>query len=444
MAPHGTLRGMNEPLSPLDAVRPQPADGQEISRAGLKLVLSNAIEHARSTQRHVAVLIVVLARGDRLEALLGVPTVDIMNRAVKRLPTALRPADHFVRLSDDKICIILPNLKTSTQAWLAATKIQQTLEAPFSFNDTITTIRPVVGIASFPEHADEAEQLVVHADIAKRIARSRDIAQHIFQADDRRDADTYLGVEVPLREAIRANQLEVFYQPQVNLSTGKCHAAEGLLRWTHPDRGVISPPTIIRVAESNGMIGGLTTWVMQTVLRQQAEWRRAGVDLEAGINLSTITLVDTDLPDVLAQAMGTWDTNPAKVTLEITESATIDDVDQSLDVMHRLKKLGARLSVDDFGTGYSSLSYVKNFPLDELKIDKSFIQHMRTSKSDQQIVRSVIDLAHNFELKVVAEGVEDEATFNDLREMGCDLAQGYLMSPALRSADLLNWLKQRG
>ena len=419
------------------------AANQELPRNSLRSILANAIDHARVAQRTVGVLIVALARGDRLDALFGVPTGDIMERALKRLPAALRPVDRFVQLSDEKLCVVLPNLKTSAQAWLAAGKVQQALEAPFSFDDLLASVRPIVGIACYPDHATDAEELVVHADIAKRIARTRDVALHVFQREDRRDDDAYLGLEDLLREAIRTNQLEVQYQPQVNLKTGACHAVEGLLRWTLPDRGPISPPAIIRVAEANRMIGGLTTWVLGTVLRHQSEWKHLGVNLDVGVNLSTVTLTDSDLPDVILQALGTWGSDPAKVTLEITESATIGDADQSMAVMKRLKQMGLRLSVDDFGTGYSSLSYVKNFPLDELKIDKLFVQHMRQSKGDQQIVRSVIDLAHNFELSVVAEGVEDEATFKDLKKMGCDMAQGFLMSPALSPPQLLEWLKRR-
>lgn len=416
---------------------------QELTRDALRSTLANAIDHARMSHRNVGVLVVVLARADRRDAIFGVQTGDIMRRALLRLPAALRPMDRFVQLSDEKLCVILPNLKTTAQAWLAAGKLQQVLESPFSFDDTITQVRPIVGIACFPDHANDGEELVIHADIAKRIARSRDISQHVFQNEDRRDADVYLGLDGALREALRSNQLEVHYQPQVNLKTGVCHGVEGLLRWTVPDRGPISPPAIVRVAEANRIIGSLTTWVLGTVLRHQSEWKLSGVDLDVSLNLATVTLADTDLPDVISQAFGTWGSEPGKVTLEITESTTIDDAEQSLAVMKRLKQLGLRLSVDDFGTGYSSLSYVKNFPLDELKIDKLFIQHMRQSKADQQIVRSVIDLAHNFELNVVAEGVEDPATFKDLKKMGCDSAQGFLMSPALPSAKLLEWLKQQ-
>ncbi len=435
---------MSEPQSRnLPAASTPDTNSQEIPRERLKTTLGHAIEHARIAQRHVAVLMVALARDDRRDAIFGVPTTEIMRRALKRLPAALRPADRFVQLSDEKICVILPNLKSDAQAWLAGGKIQRVLEEPYSFDDNLATVRPVVGIASFPEQADSAEQLVVRADIAKRMARSRDVAQHVFQSEDQRETGAYLGLEGPLREAIRNNLLEVHYQPQVNIKTGACQAVEGLLRWTHPEHGPIAPPAIVRIAEANGMIGQLTVWVLNTVLRNQAEWKRQGVSLHAGMNLSTVTLTDASLPDVITQAMGTWGADPSMLTLEITETATIGDAGQSLAIMNRLKKTGIRLSVDDFGTGYSSLSYVKTFPLDELKIDKLFVQHMRASKGDQQIVRSVIDLAHNFELTVVAEGVEDEATFKDLKKMGCDLVQGFYFSPALPSTELLAWLPRR-
>jgi EAL domain-containing protein (putative c-di-GMP-specific phosphodiesterase class I) len=187
------------------------------------------------------------------------------------------------------------------------------------------------------------------------------------------------------------------------------------------------------------MIGLLTEWILNTALRHQSEWKRQGISLEVAVNLSTITLGDAELPGVISQALGTWQADPSHLTLEITENATINDMDYSLAIMNQLKKMGVRLSVDDFGTGYSSLSYVKRFPLDELKIDKLFVQHMRDNRGDQQIVRSVIDLAHIFDLKVVAEGVEDEATLQELRQMGCDIAQGYVISRAMPSGALIDW-----
>ena len=415
---------------------------QEVPRSALKSTLTNAIDHARMAQRVVAVLMVVLARSDRLDAMLGIPTSQIMERALRRIVAALRPADRVVQLSDEKICVILPNLKSDALPTLAASKLLQVFEAPFAVEQNLLKVRPVIGIAAFPGQATNAEELLVHADIAEHIARSRDVAQYVFQADDRRAADTYTGLNVELREAIRTNQLEVYYQPKIELKSGRCRGVEALLRWTLPDHGAIPPPVVIRVAESNGMIGALTEWVLNTALRHQSEWKQLGIMLDVAVNLSTITLGDAELPRLVGQALGTWQADPSRLTLEITEDATINDVDYSLAIMNQLKKMGVALSVDDFGTGYSSLSYVKRFPLNELKIDKLFVQHMRDNKGDQQIVRSVIDLAHNFELTVVAEGVEDEATLKELKRMGCDIAQGFVISPAISSDTLMLWMKR--
>lgn len=416
---------------------------QQLPRKVLKATLTNAIDHARMAQRVAAVLIIGLTRSDRLDALLGVPTSQVMRLVLARIAAALRPVDRFVQLSDEKICVILPNLRSDALPLLAAAKIQQGFEDPITFEESDVAIRPVIGIATFPAQGANAEELLVHADIAERIARDRDIVHYVFQADDRRAADTYTGLHTELREAIRTNQLAVYYQPKIDLKTGRCRSVEALLRWTLPQQGAIPPPVTIRVAEANGMIGALTAWVLNTALRHQSEWKQLGHTLDVAVNLSTITLGDAELPGVIGQALGTWQADPRALTLEITENATINDMDYSLVIMNQLKKMGVKLSVDDFGTGYSSLSYVKRFPLDELKIDRLFVQHMRDNKGDQQIVRSVIDLAHNFDMKVVAEGVENDATLKDLKRMGCDIAQGFVISAAIPSDALIKWLKSR-
>ena len=435
----------SHPAKMATAMREPAGDAQpsqELQRTALKTALNNAIDHARMSQRVVAVLIVVLARSDRLDTMLGVPTRQLMQHALRRISSALRPADRFVQLSDEKICIFLPNLRSDALTLLAAGKIRQVFETPFKVDENLVTVRPVIGIATFPAQAGNADELLVHADIAEGIARNRDIFYYVFHADDRRAADTYTGLDAELREAIRTNQIEVHYQPKVELKSGRCRGVEALLRWTLPDHGEIPPQVAVRVAEGNGLIGALTEWVLNTTLRHQSEWKQAGIMLNVAVNLSTITLGDAELPGLISHALGTWQAEPSSLTLEITENATINDIDYSLAIMSQLKKLGVKLSVDDFGTGYSSLSYVKRFPLDELKIDKLFVQHMRDNKSDQRIVRSVIDLAHTFDLSVVAEGVEDEATLKELKRMGCDLAQGFTITPAIPSAALIDWVKR--
>ncbi len=420
-----------------------PQSEHQIGRDQLKPALGNAIEYARISQRVVALLVVKLVRRDKLDALIGVPTIDIMRQALLRLPSILRPADRFAQLAEDKLCIFLPNLKSVAQALLGAHKIQQTLDAPFTFGDTLVTVRAVVGVAYFPDHAVSAEELIIHADIAKTMARSRDVSQYVFQAQDRGSAEVYSGFEAQFREALRSNQLDVQYQPQIDLKTGKCRAVEALLRWQLPGRGAVPPLAIVGMAEANGMIGPLTSWVLNTVLRHQHEWVRDGIELGVSVNISGVSLNELDLPQVISQSLGTWQSDPKTVTLEITESTTINDMDYGLDILKRIKQMGMRLSVDDFGTGYSSLSYVKRFPLDELKIDKLFVQNMRESKGDRQIVHSVIDLAHNFDLSVVAEGVEDDHTLKELKKMGCDIAQGYLISHPMPEPDLRAWLAKR-
>jgi len=438
------------PPSPLRVVLPgeQPAhpagaepaaDHFSVSRRGLITAIGNSIEFARLSQRIVGVLMIQLVRPDKLEAVVGVPTGELMKHAMRRLPGSLRSVDRAVAVTEEKIVVILPNLKSAAQAWLAAGKIQRTLEDGFSVDGEQIMVRPVVGIATYPEHAEIAEELIVHGDIAVGIANLRDVALHVFQKEDRRDSDIYLGLEAALREAIRLNRLELNYQPQIDLQSGKAICAEALLRWNAPGFGPVPPATIIRIAEANGIIGSLTAWVVSAAMRQQSALLKSGIAINLSINLSTVNLTDEELPEIVQQALGLWDVDPATITFEVTESAAVVDFENMKAVLVRLKQLGVKLAIDDFGTGYSSLSYLKHFPLDELKIDKIFIDHLKNSVADQRIVKSVIALAHDFGLKVVAEGVEDEATVRCLKGLGCDLAQGFVYSQALPLEAFCAW-----
>lgn len=411
-----------------------------LTREGLVSAITNAIEFAHVSQRFVGLLVIRLERPDKLESIVGTPTREVLKVALARLPDGMRPVDKLLDVADDKIIALLPNLRNTAQAWLAAGKVQRILEESFVVNGQVVAVRPVVGIATYPDHAELAEELVVHADIAASIAASRDVAQHVFQQEDRRDSDIYLGLENPLREAIRLNQLELHFQPQVLLASGRATSAEALLRWNAPEIGTVSPATVVRIAEASGVIGALSNWIINSAFRQQATWVKNGAPINLSLNLSTINLTDHELPEVVQQALGTWNIDPTTVTFEITESATIGDAEKSITVLQRLKDLGVNIALDDFGTGYSSMSYLKNFPLDELKIDRTFVQQLQLSSADQRIVRSVIALAHDFRLTVVAEGVEDESTAKELRRMGCDLSQGYFHSPALPSDAFIEWM----
>jgi diguanylate cyclase len=440
---------MSDPISSYTK-RPLAADGSDpaaeaamvLTRGGLVTAAANAIEYAQMSQRAVSLLMIQIARPDKLDAIVGVPTGAVTKQALRRLPGSLRSVDRYVEISEDKIAVLLPNLKTSAQALLAGEKLRRLLESEFSIDGTKVLVRPVVGVANFPDDSKTAEELVIHADIAAGIALSRDVSQHVFEKEDKRDKEVYMGLEANLREALQINQLRLAFQPQIHMRTGKCDSVEALLRWDLPERGPVPPTTIVRIAEVNGIIGQLTEWVINSALRQHAEWTRAGTNMGLSINLSSINLRDVDLPVTVRQCLGTWGNNPSDITLEITESVSLDDSHRSIGLLKEIRDLGVQLSVDDFGTGYSSLAYLKDFPLNEVKIDRRFVQHMRHSKGDQQICRAVIDLAHTFEMRVVAEGVEDEATYRELKKMGCDIAQGYFIAPAMPGEELVAWLKR--
>jgi EAL domain-containing protein (putative c-di-GMP-specific phosphodiesterase class I) len=250
-------------------------------------------------------------------------------------------------------------------------------------------------------------------------------------------------IERDLHDALARNELEVHFQPQISLHTGHCVSAEALVRWRRADGRTVEPSTIASIAEERGLILELTRFTMNTALRHAAQWQQHGLELLVAINLSAITFGDDTLPELVAQTLSIWGVDPARLTLELTESALIRNERAAITLAAELRALGCRLSIDDFGTGYSSLAYLHRFPLDELKVDRSFVQSIASASDDRRIVRALIELAHAFELTTVAEGVEDAFTESALRELGCDLAQGFHLSPALPPDDFLEWSANR-
>ena len=434
---------MNPPAPPADSGHQAPASGDG-ARDDLLRFLDREAAIAQATKGRLAVLLVELRRVDRLQALLkGPPATVTLSLVVERLRPALRPEDRIAALSDEQVCIVLPRIAHPTQAVLAAVKCLRALDRPIAHEGGTAVLRPCVGIATVPEHPADPAQLLMAADVARRIAGTREEGYHVFQSEDSVEAEVYHGLDIDLQRAIRANELEVHYQPQVGLADGRPVAAEALLRWRHPTSGPIAPTTIVGIAENTGTIGSLTFWVLNAVLRNAAQLAKDGIAPRFSVNLSTRTLVDHELPDIVEQALGTWGVPPGRITLEITESSMIGDAERTMAMLTRLKGTGVQLAIDDFGTGYSSLAYLKRFPVDELKIDKLFVSGLLTDRGDHQIVRSVIDLAHNFELRAVAEGVEDEPARAELARMGCDLVQGYLISRPLPEREFRTWWSAR-
>ncbi len=434
---------MSAPLPPTDHGI-HPAHSGDTARDDLLRFLDRETAVAQATKGRLAVLLVELRRVDRLQALLRGPPANVtISLVLERLRPALRADDRMAALNEEQVCIVLPRIAHPTQAVLAAVKCLRALDRPIAHEGGTAVLRPCVGIATVPEHPGDPAALLMAADVARRIAGTREEGYHVFQSEDSVEAEVYHGLDIDLQRALRANELEVHFQPQVSLADGRPVAAEALLRWRHPTSGHIAPGTIVGIAENTGIIGALTFWVLNAVLRTASHLARDGIVPRLSVNLSARALVDNELPDIVEQALGTWSIPPERITLEITESSMIGDAERTMAMLTRLKSTGVQLSIDDFGTGYSSLAYLKRFPVDELKIDKLFVSGLLSDRGDHQIVRSVIDLSHNFDLRAVAEGVEDEATRAELARMGCDLAQGYHFSRPLPDRDFRAWWTSR-
>lgn len=398
-----------------------------------------------ASTKSIAVLIIELHRTDRLEAITGsISSKTIMQYVDQRLDYLLRDADRFAHIDSGQILLVLPNLANKDHSALAAIKIISELKKPFTTDTHSTVMRPYVGIANFPDHAQDGNQLLMYADIALRSAATNEHGFYVYQAKDAVEPSTYSGLEVELDKALRANQLRVNFQPKIDLKSGRCLSAEALVRWTAPWGEEINPSLVVNTAEESGLISPLTLWILNTSLRHAAAFAKAGINIGVSVNLPPKILEDEELPQIIQQALDIWSIPASKLTLEITESSMINDMEASLTMLLKLRTLGIRISIDDFGTGYSSLSYLKRLPIQELKIDILFVRSIHDSVGDKQLVRTIIDLAHNFELTAVAEGVEDQATLELLRELGCDVAQGFLYSKALPEAEFIQWYRQNG
>lgn len=426
------------PTPPASAVASDAAAPQ--TREDLLKLLDRETAVARATNGRLAVLLVELRRVDRLQALLRGPTPAVtMSLVLDRLRKALRDDDRMAAISDEQACIILPRIAHPSQATLAAVKILRVLDRPIAHEGGSAVLRPCVGIATLPEHGFDPAELLMAADVSRHIAATREEGYHVYQGDESVEAEIYHGLDLDLERALRANELEIHYQPIIELASGRAIGVEALLRWHHAQAGAIPPATIVGIAERTGLIGALTYWLLNAALRQDAQWRAEGIAPRLAINLSVSTLTDPELPSVVDQGIKTWGIDPATISLEIAESSMIADAERSVAILTRLKAIGVRLSIDDFGSGFSSLAHFKRFPIDEIKIDRPFVQGAVSDSADRAVVASAIDLAHHFGLAAFAEGVEREETRALLLELGCDLAQGNHFGAALAPEALREW-----
>ena len=413
------------------------------NRTNVESRLAESIAVGSKTGTPLAVLTLNINRFKDINDTLGHHVGDLLLIGVgERLVEAMCPNDTVARLGGDEFVVVIPGA-FAEQARRRAEHIVRTVSQPLHLQsmDLFPDVR--LGIAIYPEHGDEAADLLRRADIAMYDAKQSHQSIALYKTG--RDATHLrrLSLVNELRRAVIDDELRVYYQPKLSIETSTSHHVEALLRWQHPRDGLITPDEFIPLAEHAGSIHLITDWVLRNVIRQCREWSDMGLDIGVAVNISAMDLATGNLPFVVRSYLIQYGVAPSKLLLEITESAVMRDSNFALNVLNHLKACGVKLAIDDFGTCHSSLAHLKRLPVDELKIDKSFVMNMTRDDDDAVIVRSTIELGHNMGLTVVAEGVESEQALDMLRNFHCDVAQGYLISRPLPADELTTWMVER-
>jgi diguanylate cyclase (GGDEF)-like protein/PAS domain S-box-containing protein len=395
--------------------------------------IDRAIADADRAEEPRGVLLIDIDEFRTINETLGRDCGDLLLQTVaERLRSAVRNSDTVARMDGDEFGI-LPSDDTDVEtAEAIAWKVRSAFEEPFLIGGEVVNVRASIGIAFFPQHGRAT------ADLLRRASQAG-LGLGVFVAEPEDPTARRLTLLSELRAGIPSGELVLHYQPKIDLATRRTTGVEALVRWQHPTAGLLMPAQFIPEAARSELIEPLTRWVLDEALHQQREWRDAGLDLTMAVNITARSLMrGGTLPDTVAQLTDTWDIAPGRLILELTENALIDA--EGPVILELLHAMGERVAIDDFGTGHSSLVYLQRLPIDEIKVDRSFVMNLATVSSDAVIVRSTIDLAHNLGLTVVAEGVEDEVALGMLVEYGCDSVQGYLCSRPLPAAELTSWL----
>jgi diguanylate cyclase (GGDEF)-like protein len=352
----------------------------------------------------------------------------------------IKGASQLARLGGDEFVLLLDGADEAA-AQQAAAQILADFEAPVHIDDQTIDLGAGIGIALFPAHGREVSSLLARAELAMYAAKRRQSGSTVYHSALDAGSQESLSLLGELRRAIEGGELRLYLQPKVDLRRNQVLAAEALVRWQHPTRGLVPPMQFIPFAEQTGFIRALTAWVIEASAQAAHEAEQQGLPLKISVNLSTRDLLDQDLPAKVAAQIGRHGVGPQALCLEITESAIMDDPQRALQTLETLSSMGFKLSIDDFGTGYSSLAYLKRLPVDELKIDRSFVMAMERDADDAKIVRSTIELAHNLGLSVVAEGVETGKAWKLLAALGCDEGQGYFIGRPMPAEQFMDWLR---
>jgi diguanylate cyclase (GGDEF)-like protein len=401
--------------------------------------LDREIAHAQRDGHRFAVLLLDLDRFKLINDTLGHGAGDqLLAQVARRLSGAIREVDTVARAGGDEFLLLIADTRDQSDLAAVATKISKALGESFRVNGAEVHTSASIGISVYPEDGINADALVAHADEAMYCAKKRgrneyqffNLAMSVFSQER-------LELENDLRRAIDLKQLTVHYQPKCDVATGRISSVEALLRWQHPVRGAVSPSDFIPLAEECGLILSIGEWVLREACSQASEWRRAGLPfVRVAVNVSPAQFRQSNFLQMLHRALLDFDLEPQYLEIELTETTVMANAEGSVEILEELSRMGVVVSIDDFGTGYSSMSYLRRFPIDKLKIDRSFINELTTNAADASIVRAIISLAHSLRLKVVAEGVETLQQLEQLREFGCDQYQGFYRSAAVPAGEI--------
>lgn len=412
------------------------------NRESLITELDTFIANHKAESRCFAMLLVNIRNFRRLNLKHGYQVADlVLDSFANCLTDSTRSEDYVARVGNADFVLLLPSVLNEGHASLAAIKIIEKLRNPLAVGDNSFQIRADIGIALYPQHADESESLFKKTELALNDAGNTPQSYAIFSEEDSTTTTFDWDIEADLQKAIEKDQFELFFQPQVYLSNRKLFGAEALIRWENGSKGFIRPDLFIPVAEKSEQIYAITKWTLNAALWFRKSWPREMNMLNIAVNISTKMLSAPDFIDMVRAAVSIYAIEYEQLTLEITESALVEDMSSSFGTLNELRSLGINISIDDFGTGYSSMAYFKNIPANELKIDQTFISYMLDNSMDQHIVQTIIKMAKGFDLAVVAEGIEDQQTFNMLCDLECDIAQGYHLAKPMPSDSFMEWVE---
>ena len=402
--------------------------------------IAGALEQSRTGGDGLIVMIFDLDRFKEINDTLGHQSGDhVLRLLAHRLRAAMRDTDTVARLGGDEFGVLAPGAADADTALQLAERVQRAMERPFAVAGLTLQVEASIGIAVSPKHGDDVETLIRHADVAMYLSKETHQPELYDPKHDHYSPDR-LALVGELRRAIDERELVVYYQPRIELSSGSARSVEALIRWNHPERGLLGPGEFLPLAQHTGIVRLVTRYVLETALRQCRVWRDIGLDISVSVNLFNRDLLDGGLADEVGRLLAQSGVEPSRLELEITEDTIMIDPARTSVILEQLGARGVALAIDDFGTGYSSLNHLKRLPVDVLKIDRSFVSRVEVDDDDAIIVRSTIELGHNLGLLVVAEGVETEETLARLGELGCDHAQGFYMSPPVPADELTAWL----